>query len=366
MANTSKEVKEVNNIQKSRNIALQTAIDQIEKNFGKGSIMKLGGNMSERTIPVISTGSIALDLALGVGGVPRGRIVEIYGPESSGKTTLVQHIIAEAQIAGGTAALIDAEHAFDPSYAEKTGVNVDDLLVSQPDTGEQALEIAETLIRSGAVDLIAIDSVAALVPRAELEGNIGDATVAVQARLMSQALRRLTAAVSHSNCTLIFTNQLRMKIGVMFGNPETTAGGKALKYYASVRIEIRKGESLKSGTDINGIRVIAKVVKNKVAPPFRKAEFDIMFNEGISKEANIIDVGVDLGVLKKSGSWYEYGGQKVGQGKEAVRLYLKGNQKICEEISKKIRDVIKQKHDIPLELGHDEERLDGVELDDAE
>ncbi len=348
----TKEVKEISTSQKGKNIALQTAIDQIEKNFGKGSIMKLGGNQGERLIPFIPTGSIALDLALGIGGVPRGRIVEIYGPESSGKTTLVQHIIAEAQKEGGTAALIDAEHAFDPTYAEKTGVNVEDLLVSQPDTGEQALEIAETLIRSNAVDLIAIDSVAALVPRAELEGNIGDSTIAIQARLMSQALRRLTSAVSHSNCTLIFTNQLRMKIGVMFGNPETTPGGKALKYYASVRIEVRKGESIKVGTDVNGIRVVAKVVKNKMAPPFRKAEFDIMFNEGISKEANIIDVGVDMGVVKKSGAWYEYAGQKIGQGKEATRMYLKENIKVRDEISKKIREVIKQKHDIPLELGH--------------
>lgn len=349
----NKVVKEPSSDQKNKIIALQTAIAQIEKNFGKGSIMKLGGDAGERVIPVIPTGSIALDLALGVGGVPKGRIVEIYGPESSGKTTLVQHIIAEAQRMGGTAALIDAEHAFDPSYAVKTGVNVEDLLVSQPDTGEQALEIAETLIRSNAVDLIAIDSVAALVPRAELEGEIGDSFVAVQARLMSQALRRLTGAISRSNCTLIFTNQLRMKIGVMFGNPEVTPGGKALKYYASVRIEVRKAESLKSGQDITGIRVVAKVVKNKVAPPFRKAEFDIMFNEGISKEANIIDVGVDLSVIKKSGAWYEYAGQKIGQGKDASRIYLKENPKVCEEISKKIKEVIKQKHDIPLELGKD-------------
>ena len=334
-----------------KNIALQTAIDQIEKNYGKGSIMRLGGNNSERTIAVIPTGSIALDIALGVGGVQRGRVVEIYGPESSGKTTLVQHIIAEAQRAGGTAALIDAEHAFDPTYAEKTGVDVENLLVSQPDTGEQALEIAETLIRSNAVDVVAIDSVAALVPRAEIEGDIGDSFVATQARLMSQALRRLTGAISRSNCTIIFTNQLRMKIGVMFGNPEITPGGKALKYYASVRIEIRKIESLKVGQDVNGIRVVAKVVKNKVAPPFRKAEFDIMFAEGISKEANILDVGVDLNVIKKSGAWYEYNGEKLGQGKEASRIFLKANTKLRDELSDKIKETVKQSKEIPLELG---------------
>ena len=351
-----KESKQVETAKKNaaasqKSIALQTAIDQIEKNYGKGSIMRLGGNNAERIIAVIPTGSIALDIALGVGGVPRGRVVEIYGPESSGKTTLVQHIIAEAQRAGGTAALIDAEHAFDPTYAEKTGVDVENLLVSQPDTGEQALEIAETLIRSNAVDVVAIDSVAALVPRAEIEGDIGDSFIATQARLMSQALRRLTGAISRSNCTIIFTNQLRMKIGVMFGNPEITPGGKALKYYASVRIEIRKIESLKVGQDINGIRVVAKVVKNKVAPPFRKAEFDIMFAEGISKEANILDVGVDLNVIKKSGAWYEYNGEKLGQGKEASRIFLKANTKLRDELSDKIKETVKQSKEIPLELG---------------
>jgi len=351
-----KESKQVETAKKNaaasqKSIALQTAIDQIEKNYGKGSIMRLGGNNAERIIAVIPTGSIALDIALGVGGVPRGRVVEIYGPESSGKTTLVQHIIAEAQRAGGTAALIDAEHAFDPTYAEKTGVDVENLLVSQPDTGEQALEIAETLIRSNAVDVVAIDSVAALVPRAEIEGDIGDSFIATQARLMSQALRRLTGAISRSNCTIIFTNQLRMKIGVMFGNPEITPGGKALKYYASVRIEIRKIESLKVGQDINGIRVVAKVVKNKVAPPFRKAEFDIMFAEGISKEANILDVGVDLNVIKKLGAWYEYNGEKLGQGKEASRIYLKANPKLRDELSDKIKETVKLSKEIPLELG---------------
>jgi recombination protein RecA len=338
-------------LDKNRRVALDSAIAQIQKNFGRGSIMKLGDKIAEKTIPAIPTGSIALDIALGVGGVPRGRIVEIYGPESSGKTTLVQHIIAEAQKQGGTAALIDAEHAFDPTYAVKTGVNVDDLLVSQPDTGEQALEIAETLIRSNAVDIVAIDSVAALVPRAELEGDIGDSNIAMQARLMSQALRRLAGAISRSKCTLIFTNQLRSKIGVMFGNPEITAGGKALKYYASIRIEVRKIEAIKSGQDSTGIRVVAKVVKNKVAPPFRKAEFDIMFSEGISKEGNIIDVATELDVIKKSGAWFEYGGEKISQGKEAAKIYLKQNPKVRDEIEKKIHEAIKAKHDMPLEVG---------------
>ena len=338
---------------KNREIALKSALDQIEKSFGKGSIMKLGDKAGEKGVEVIATGSIALDIALGIGGVPKGRIVEIYGPESSGKTTLVQHIIAEAQKAGGTAALIDAEHAFDPVYAKKTGVDVENLLVSQPDTGEQALDIAETLIRSNAVDVIAIDSVAALVPKAEIEGDIGDTFVATQARLMSQSLRRITGATSRSNCVIIFTNQLRTKIGVMFGNPETTTGGKALKYYASVRLEIRKIDSVKEGTDIQGIKVIVKVVKNKMAPPFRSAEFDIMFNEGISKEGNLIDVGVEFGVVKKSGAWYEYNGEKLGQGREASKQFLRQNTKIRIEIDKKIRDMVKEKQDVPLLLGND-------------
>ncbi len=339
---------------KNKAIALQSALDQIEKSFGKGSIMKLGEKASEK-IGFIPTGSIALDIALGIGGVPRGRIVEIYGPESSGKTTLIQHIIAESQKLGGTAALIDAEHAFDPIYAVKTGVNIDNLLVSQPDTGEQALEIAETLIRSNAVDVIAIDSVAALVPKAEIEGEIGDSFIALQARLMSQALRRITGSVSRSNCTVIFTNQLRTKIGVMFGNPEITAGGKALKYYASVRLEIRKIESLKDGDKVTGIRVVAKVVKNKVAPPFRTAEFDIMFSGGISKEGSLLDVGVEFGIIKKSGAWYEYNGEKLGQGREASKAVLKENDKLSMEIDKKIRELIRDKEDIPLQIGAEEE-----------
>lgn len=345
-------------MQKNKDMALKAAIAQIEKNCGKGAIMKLGEHVGERVIPFIPTGSIALDIALGIGGLPRGRIVEIYGPESSGKTTLVQHCIAEAQKMGGTAAFIDAEHAFDPTYAEKTGVNVEELLVSQPDTGEQALEIAETLIRSNAVDLIAIDSVAALVPRAEIEGDIGDSFIALQARLMSQALRRITGSVNKSNCVVIFTNQLRTKIGVMFGNPETTAGGKALKYYASVRIEVRKTEALKDAGESTGIRVAAKVVKNKMAPPFRVAEFDIMFNEGISKESNLIDVAVDMAVIKKSGAWYEYNGEKLGQGKEAARSLLKQNTKLRDEIDKKVRDLIKTKKEVPLQIGVEEDEKD--------
>ena len=339
----------------NRDIALKSALDQIEKSFGVGSIMKLGAGGVSKNIQVIPTGSIALDLALGVGGMPRGRIVEVFGPESSGKTTLVQHIIAEAQALGGTAALIDAEHAFDPLYASKTGVNVEELLVSQPDTGEQALEIAETLIRSNAVDVIAIDSVAALVPKAEIEGEIGDSFIALQARLMSQALRRITGSVSRSNCTVIFTNQLRTNIGVMFGNPEVTSGGRALKFYASVRLEVRRIESIKDGDVVTGIRVRAKVVKNKVAPPFRTAEFDIMFTEGISKEGSLLDVGVEMNVVKKSGSWYEFGGEKLGQGREAAKAFLKENKKILVEIDKKVRDAVSQnKTSVPLQIGGEE------------
>uniref|UniRef100_A0A7C4TLC5 Protein RecA n=1 Tax=candidate division WWE3 bacterium TaxID=2053526 RepID=A0A7C4TLC5_UNCKA len=346
--------KEKDVAKKNRDIALDSALAQIQKNFGEGSIMKLGSAKNLKQMDVISTGSIALDIALGVGGVPRGRIVEIYGPESSGKTTLVQHIIAEAQKAGGTAALIDAEHAFDPIYASKTGVKVEDLLVSQPDTGEQALDIAETLIRSNAVDIIAVDSVAALVPRAEIEGDIGDSHVALQARLMSQALRRIAGSVSRSKCVVVFTNQLRMKIGVMFGNPETTPGGRALKFYASVRMEIRRVDSVKEGSEATGIRTRVKIVKNKVAPPFRVAEFDIMFNEGISKVGGLLDVGVELGLVKKSGAWYEYNGEKLGQGKEASKTTLRENVKLAQEIEKKIRDFVKTKHEIPMQVGGEE------------
>ncbi|MBU1104407.1 recombinase RecA [Candidatus Parcubacteria bacterium] len=341
-------------------LALKNALDQIEKNFGKGAIMRLGESAKLRNIEVISTGSIALDLALGVGGIPRGRIVEIYGPESSGKTTLVQHIIAEAQKKGGTAAFIDAEHAMDPLYATKCGVNLDNLLISQPDTGEQALEIAETLIRSGAVDLIAIDSVAALTPRAEIEGDMGDSHMGLQARLMSQALRKITAAVSRSNCTVVFTNQIREKIGIMFGNPETTPGGRALKFYASVRLEIRRVTSIMEGDKAIGNRTKVKVVKNKVAPPFRVAEFDILFNEGISKEGNLIDVGVELGVVEKSGSWYSFKGQKMSQGKEGARIYLKENKGVAEDIEKGIRNALKKDQEVPLEIGDSPEEKEEV------
>lgn len=335
---TQKDVKDVET-KDPKQMALKSALSQIEKDFGIGAVMKLGEKAKVK-IDVISTGSIALDMALGVGGVPRGRITEIYGPESSGKTTLVQHIIAEAQKAGGTAALIDAENAFDPLYAQKTGVNVEDLLVSQPDTGEQALEIAETLIRSNALDVIAIDSVAALVPQAELVGEIGDSTIALQARLMSKALRRITSAVNKSRTTVIFTNQLRTNIGVMFGNPETTSGGRALRFYASVRLEIRRIESLKEGNEFQGNRVRVKVVKNKVAPPFKTAEFDIMFNEGISKEGGLIDVGSDIGLVDKSGSWYSYKNEKIGQGRINSIAYLKENTKVRDTLEKELRDML--------------------------
>ncbi len=315
--------------------ALAAAISQIDRQFGKGSIMKMSDN--RLAIESIPTGSIALDLALGVGGIPRGRVIEIYGPESSGKTTLTQHIVAEAQKMGGVAAFIDAEHAFDPIYAANCGVNVEDLLVSQPDTGEQALEICETLVRSGAIDIIVVDSVAALVPRAEIEGDMGDSHVGLQARLMSQALRKLSGAVAKSRTSLVFINQLRMKIGVMFGNPETTTGGNALKFYASVRLDIRKIESIKSGTEVVGARARVKVVKNKVAPPFRQAEFDIMYNEGISREGNIVDVGVVMEIIRKSGAWFYLGEDRLGQGRENVKNFLKENPALANEIEALIR-----------------------------
>jgi recombination protein RecA len=319
--------------------ALDLALSQIEKQYGKGAIMKLGGADARVDIPAISTGSLGLDIALGVGGLPRGRVSEIFGPESSGKTTLTLHVIAEAQKAGGTAAFIDAEHALDLTYAKKLGVQVDDLLVSQPDTGEQALEIAETLVRSGAIDVIVVDSVAALVPRAEIEGEMGDAHMGLQARLMSQALRKLTAAISKSQTTLIFINQIRMKIGVMFGNPETTTGGNALKFYASVRLDIRRIESIKEGQEVTGSRVRVKVVKNKMAPPFKQAEFDIMFAQGISKPGELVDLGVEKKVVEKSGAWYSYQGERLGQGRDAVRDFLLSNQPLAREIEGKLRDL---------------------------
>jgi recombination protein RecA len=330
-----------------RGKAVDAAILAIEKQFGRGAIMKLG-SAEKMQIDTIPTGSIALDLALGVGGVPRGRITEIYGPESSGKTTICQHVIAEAQRRGGVAAFIDVEHALDPSYARACGVNVDELLVSQPDTGEQALEITETLIRSGGVDCVVVDSVAALVPRAEIEGEMGDSFVGIQARLMSQALRKLTGAVSRSNTALIFTNQLREKIGVMFGNPETTPGGRALKFYASVRLDIRRVETIKTGTESVGNRVRVKVVKNKVAPPFRVAEFDVMYGEGVSREGGLLDVGVAMDVVSKTGAWFNFDETRLGQGREAAKEFLKGNPTVAAEIDRRIRGKISEV-DIPVE-----------------
>ena len=319
-----------------RKAALDMALKQIEKQFGKGSVMKLG-EQSDRQMETSSSGSLALDAALGVGGYPRGRIVEIYGPESSGKTTVSLHAIAEIQANGGTAAFIDAEHALDPVYAQKLGVNIDELLLSQPDTGEQALEIAEALVRSGAIDVIVIDSVAALVPKAEIEGEMGDSHMGLQARLMSQALRKLSGVINKSNTLAIFINQVREKIGVMFGNPETTTGGRALKFYSSIRLEVRRGEAIKQGTDIVGNKTKIKVVKNKVAPPFRTAEVDIMYGEGISKEGEIVDIGAELDVIQKSGSWYSYNTERIGQGRENVKQFLRENPAIRDEIAEKIR-----------------------------
>jgi len=320
-----------------KNKALETALSQIEKTFGKGSIMKLGKGEIEK-VEAISTGSLGLDIALGVGGIPKGRVIEIYGPESSGKTTLTLHIVAEAQKKGGTCAFIDAEHALDPSYAKKLGVNTDELLISQPDTGEQALEIADTLVRSGAVDVVIVDSVAALVPKAELDGEMGDSHMGLQARLMSQALRKLTGSISRTNCTIIFINQIRMKIGVMFGNPETTTGGNALKFYSSVRMDIRRIGAIKEKEEIVGNQTRVKVVKNKVAPPFRQVEFDIMYGEGISKTGELIDMGVKANIVEKSGSWFSYDGERIGQGRENAKQYLKDNPKVAAELEKKIRD----------------------------
>lgn len=322
--------------------ALDMALGQIEKQFGKGSIMKLGEASAKMVVEVIPTGSLALDIALGVGGVPRGRIIEIYGPESSGKTTVALHVIAEAQKMGGTAAFIDAEHALDPVYAKALGVNIDDLLVSQPDTGEQALEICEALVRSGAIDVVVIDSVAALVPRAEIEGEMGDSHVGLHARLMSQALRKLTGAISKSRTCVIFINQIREKVGVMFGNPETTTGGRALKFYATIRMDVRRQETLKQGQDMIGNRTRVKVVKNKVAPPFKQADFDIMYGEGISREGNIIDVGAEMDIINKSGAWYSFDGERLGQGKENVKEFLKQHPEICNEIEQRIRGNINQ------------------------
>ncbi len=324
----------------NRKKALSAALGQIEKQFGKGSVMRMGDINAVRNVDVISTGSLGLDIALGVGGVPRGRVVEIYGPESSGKTTLTLHVVAEAQKMGGTAAFVDAEHALDPMYAEKLGVDMDELLVSQPDTGEQALEITDMLVRSGAVDVVVVDSVAALTPRAEIEGEMGDSHVGLQARLMSQALRKLTANIKRSNCLVIFINQIRMKIGVMFGNPETTTGGNALKFYSSVRLDIRRIGAIKKGDEVVGNETRVKVVKNKVAPPFKQTEFEILYGEGISREGEIIDLGVKNGIVDKSGAWYSYNGDRIGQGKDNVRGFLKENPSIAQEIEGKIRAIV--------------------------
>ena len=323
---------------KNKEAALEAALSQIERQFGKGSIMKLGDS-SITAVDTIPTGSLALDLALGVGGMPRGRVVEIYGPESSGKTTVALHIVAQAQKAGGIAAFIDAEHALDPVYANNLGVDIDELLISQPDTGEQALEIAEQLVRSGAIDVIVVDSVAALVPRQELEGDMGDAHVGLQARLMSQALRKLTGAVSKSNTCFIFINQIREKVGIMFGNPETTSRGRALKFYSSVRLEVRRADTIKNGSEMIGSRTKVKVVKNKVAPPFKQAEFDIMYGKGISASGNILDLGVEMKLIDKAGSWFSYNGERIGQGRENAKLFLEDNPEIMMEIEKKIRDI---------------------------
>jgi recombination protein RecA len=324
----------------NRKKALAAALSQIEKQFGKGSVMRMGDANAVRNIEVISTGSLGLDLALGVGGVPKGRVVEIYGPESSGKTTMTLHIIAEAQKTGGTCAFVDAEHALDPTYAQKLGVDTDELLVSQPDTGEQALEITDMLVRSGAVDVVVIDSVAALTPKAEIEGDMGDSHVGLQARLMSQALRKLTGNIKRSNCIVIFINQIRMKIGVMFGSPETTSGGNALKFYASVRLDIRRTGAIKKGDEVVGNETRVKVVKNKVAPPFRQANFEILYGEGVSREGEIIEFGVAQGLIEKSGAWYSYNGDRIGQGKENVRSFLRENPDIARHVETQIRAAL--------------------------
>ena len=325
-------------VKEEKQKALDAALAQIEKQFGKGSVMKLGDKGANMQIETTPTGCLSLDLALGLGGIPKGRIIEVYGPESSGKTTVALHMVAEVQKRGGIAGFIDAEHALDPVYAKNIGVDVDNLYISQPDNGEQALEIAETMVRSGAVDIIIVDSVAALVPKAEIEGDMGDAHVGLQARLMSQALRKLTAVISKSKCTVIFINQLREKVGVMFGNPEVTTGGRALKFYSSIRMDVRRIETLKQGGEIVRNRTRIKVVKNKIAPPFKEAEFDIMFGEGISREGDILDLAANTGVVNKSGAWYAYNGEKIGQGRENAKLYLKQNPAVCEEIEEKVRE----------------------------
>ena len=345
--------------------ALDAAIAQIERQYGKGSVMKLGDNSANMNVETVPTGSLSLDIALGLGGLPKGRIIEIYGPESSGKTTVALHCVAEVQKRGGIAGFIDAEHALDPVYAKNIGVDIDNLYISQPDNGEQALEITETMVRSGAVDIVIVDSVAALVPKAEIDGDMGDSHVGLQARLMSQALRKLTAVISKSNCVVIFINQLREKVGVMFGNPETTTGGRALKFYSSIRLDVRRVETLKQGGEMVGNHTRIKVVKNKVAPPFKQAEFDIMFGTGISKEGDILDLAADCGIVNKSGAWYAYNGDKIGQGRENAKLFLKEHTDICDEIEKKVRI---QYHLLPDEEGDTQETAatDSVQDDSEE
>ena len=334
--------------------ALDAALGQIERQFGKGTVMKLGDPTTQMNVETIPTGSLSLDIALGLGGIPKGRIVEIYGPESSGKTTVTLHMVAEVQKRGGIAGFIDAEHALDPVYAKNIGVDIDNLYISQPDNGEQAMEITETMVRSGAIDIIVVDSVAALVPKAEIDGDMGDSHVGLQARLMSQALRKLTAVISKSNCTVVFINQLREKIGIMFGNPETTTGGRALKFYSSVRLDVRKIDTLKQSGEVIGNRTRVKVVKNKIAPPFKEAEFDIMFGKGISKEGDILDLATDLGVVNKSGAWFAYNGTKIGQGRENAKQYLREHAEVCAEVEKKVRDQMLAKDTDEKESGQEE------------
>ncbi len=329
--------------------ALDAALVQIEKQYGKGAVMKLGDPSAQMNVETIPTGSLSLDVALGLGGIPKGRIVEIYGPESSGKTTVTLHMIAEVQKRGGIAGFIDAEHALDPVYAKNIGVDIDNLYISQPDNGEQALEITETMVRSGAIDIVVVDSVAALVPKAEIEGDMGDSHVGLQARLMSQALRKLTAVISKSNCTVVFINQLREKVGIMFGNPETTTGGRALKFYSSVRLDVRRIESLKQGGEVIGNRTRVKVVKNKIAPPFKEAEFDIMFGEGISVVGDILDLAAENGIINKSGAWYAYEGNKIGQGRENTKQYLKDNPEICAEVERRVREHFGMPNDVQVD-----------------
>ena len=340
MAESKVESKSESKVDKDRRQALELALSQIERQFGKGAVMKLGASGALEETAVIPTGALTIDLALGVGGIPRGRVTEIYGPESSGKTTLALHVIAEAQRSGGYAAFVDAEHALDAAYAKRLGVNIDELLISQPDTGEQALEITEHLVRSGAIDVIVIDSVAALVPKAELEGEMGESLPGLQARLMSQALRKLTAAIARSGTAVVFINQIREKIGVMFGNPETTSGGRALKFYASIRLDIRRMDALKQGTESVGVHTKVKVVKNKLAPPFREAEFDVMYGEGISREANVLDLAVEQGIVEKSGTWFSYRDQRIGQGRDNARKFLKENPKMLAEMETAVRHAV--------------------------